>query len=520
MNKLTNRWLVLAIVSTALLLIVVDMTVLYTALPRLTHDLGATGAQKLWIVNAYALAVAGLLPGAGTLGDRVGAKRMFLVGLVIFAVASAAAAFAPTAAALIAARVLLAVGAAAMMPATLAIIRHTFDDADERALAIGIWAAVAAGGAALGPVLGGALLAHFWWGSVFLINVPIVLVAWPLAAWLIEGRPGDASRHWDAWASLYLLGTLVALALAIKTAGQRAPSLGVISLALVVGLGCAALFVRRQRRAASPLIDFTLFAERRFAGGVAAALVAALALVGLELVLAQRLQLVAGLTPLDAALVILPVPLAAFVAGPLAGLALRRMAALPLMALALLVAALGTLGVAITHAALGWPLLVWLAVLGAGLGAVMTGASSSIMHHAPPERAGMAASMEEVSYELGGALGVALLGSVLGGVYAARLALPQGVSPTARDSLDQALLAAESLPPAVAQNLIALAQTAFDQAFNVVVWVTAALLLLCAGALAWVSRPSFTRHATQTQRLPWIRLCRSTGSAPLRGRDL
>lgn len=508
MNKLTNRWLVLAIVSTALLLIVVDMTVLYTALPRLTHDLGATGAQKLWIVNAYALAVAGLLPGAGTLGDRVGAKRMFLAGLAIFGVASLAAAFAPTAAALIAARVLLAVGAAAMMPATLAIIRHTFESADERALAIGIWAAVASGGAALGPVLGGVLLAHFGWGSVFLINVPIVLLALPLAAWLIEARPGDASRHWDVRASLYLLGTLVALAFAIKTAGQRAPSWAVMALALGVGLACAALFVRRQRRAASPLIDFTLFAEPRFAGGVAAALVAALALVGLELVLAQRLQLVAGLTPLDAALVILPVPLAAFVAGPLAGLALRRMAALPLMALALLVAAMGTLGVAATHAALGAPLLAWLAVVGAGLGAVMTGASSSIMHHAPPERAGMAASVEEVSYELGGALGVALLGSVLGGVYAARLVPPAGVPATARDSLDEALLAAQTLPPALAQQLTSLAQTAFDQAFGVVALVTAALLLAVA-ALTWVMGQPTTRHANQTKRLPWTRLCRS-----------
>ncbi|MFA5538530.1 MAG: MFS transporter, partial [Gemmobacter sp.] len=167
-----NRWLVLAIVSSALFLIVIDMTVLYTALPRLTLDLDATASEKLWIVNAYPLVVAGLLPGLGTLGDRLGHKRLFMAGLVVFGAASLAAAFSPSPAALIAARVALAVGAAMMMPATLSIIRLTFTDEAERAFAIGIWAAVASGGAALGPVIGGLLLEWFWWGSVFLINVP------------------------------------------------------------------------------------------------------------------------------------------------------------------------------------------------------------------------------------------------------------------------------------------------------------------------------------------------------------
>ena len=173
---LHNRWLVLAIVSSALFLIVIDMTVLYTALPRLTHDLAASASEKLWIINAYPLVVAGLLPGVGSLGDRLGHKRMFTAGLVVFGLASLAAAYAPSAEVLIAARVLLAVGAAMMMPATLSIIRLTFEDENERSFAIGIWAAVASGGAAFGPVVGGILLEYFWWGSVFLINVPVVLI--------------------------------------------------------------------------------------------------------------------------------------------------------------------------------------------------------------------------------------------------------------------------------------------------------------------------------------------------------
>lgn len=190
-----RRWLVLGIVSIALLLIVVDMTVLYTALPRLTHELGVTASEKLWIVNVYGLVVSGLLLGMGTLGDRLGHKRLFMMGLVVFGVASLAAAYSPAAAPLIAARVLLAVGAAMMMPATLSIIRLTFAQERERAVAIGIWASVASGGAALGPVVGGVLLEHFWWGSVFLINVPIVLLALPLAWRLIPAsRPPPRGR--------------------------------------------------------------------------------------------------------------------------------------------------------------------------------------------------------------------------------------------------------------------------------------------------------------------------------------
>ena len=184
-----SPWLVLAIVSSALFLIVIDMTVLYTALPTLTRDLEASATEKLWIVNAYSLVVAGLLPGAGALGDRYGHRRMFTIGLAIFGAASLAAGFAPTSATLITARAGLAVGAAAMMPATLSIIRHTFEDPDDRALAIGIWAAVASGGAALGPVIGGALLEHFHWGAVFLINLPVVLAALALtAAFVPQGQ--------------------------------------------------------------------------------------------------------------------------------------------------------------------------------------------------------------------------------------------------------------------------------------------------------------------------------------------
>ena len=195
-----SRWLILIVLSSALFLSVIDMTVLYTALPSLARDLGTSASEKLWIINAYALVVAGLLPGLGTLGDCVGHKRMFIAGLCVFGIASLVAAYSPSPMILIGARALLAVGAAMMMPATLSIIRLTFNDDRERALAIGIWSAVASGGAAVGPLVGGVLLEYFWWGSVFLINVPVVVVA--LAAANVFIPAAKAAARWDGtrWA--------------------------------------------------------------------------------------------------------------------------------------------------------------------------------------------------------------------------------------------------------------------------------------------------------------------------------
>lgn len=190
-----KRWMILIIVSSALLLIVMDMTILYTAMPTLTHELGATASQKLWILNGYSLVMAGLLPAMGTLGDRLGYKRVFLIGLIIFSIASLTAAFAPNPYVLIAARVLLAVGASIMMPATMAIVRVTFTDPRELGLAIGIWGAVASGGAGLGPIVGGLLLQYFSWGSVFLINLPIAILAFALTILIVPKHEGNRSKN-------------------------------------------------------------------------------------------------------------------------------------------------------------------------------------------------------------------------------------------------------------------------------------------------------------------------------------
>lgn len=506
MTQPTRKWLTLAIVSTALLLSVVDMTVLYTALPTLTHDLAASASVKLWIVNAYTVVVSGLLLGMGALGDRLGYRRMFVAGLAVFGVASLCAAFSPSAGALIAARALLGVGAAMMMPATLAIIRLTFTDERERAVAIGVWASVASGGAALGPVVGGVLLAYFGWGSVFLVNVPVVVAALGLALWLIPAhrQSADAPRRpWDFIGSVQALAALVCLVLAIKEFARAAPSPAVAAATGALAVIAMVLFVRRQRRSAAPLLDFRLFRDPYFSGGVIAAVVASVALIGVELVFSQRLQLVAGLTPLQAGLAILPIPLAAFVAGPVAGLLLARTGSRPVILGGLLATALALCALASNADVQGLAKLAVLVLLGLGVGATITAASNAVMNNAPVENAGMAASIEEVSYELGGVLGVALLGSVLSWRYTATLVVPDslGAPASASDGIDAALLAAEAMPAQAATQLVSLAHAAFDQAF-VAVMAVAVLIVLgaaCAvAALGWWARARTARAAACT----------------------
>lgn len=472
----SNRWLVLLVVSSALLLIVIDMTVLYTALPRLTAELNADPSEKLWIVNAYALTVAGLLPASGALGDRFGAKRMFLGGLGIFGLASLLAAFAPDPQVLIAGRVALAIGAAMMMPATLSIIRHTFVDDKERSLAIGIWAAIASGGAAFGPILGGLLLEFFWWGSVFLINVPIVIVALLLGAVTVPGHKGHDGHPFSLIASVQIMVGLVASTLAIKEFGKPQPSLMSALIAGAVGAAFIWLFIRGQRRAARPMIDLRLLRNPGFSGGVISALVAAAALIGLELAMTQRFQLILGLSPLEAGLRLLPLPLAAFVTGPIAGrflpsIGLRMMPmAMALMAIGSLVHLAGMNSFALEIASL--------VIIGVGVGATMTAASASILHNAPAESAGTAASVEEVSFELGGAMGVTIFGSALAAIFV-RVFDHEGIIP---EGVDQTLGQVRALSGLASDELMQATVRAFETSFAMV--LVAAAIIVASGAVA------------------------------------
>jgi DHA2 family multidrug resistance protein-like MFS transporter len=485
----TRRWLVLATVSAGLLMVSVDTTVLYTALPTLTSDLHAGASQKLWIINAYPLVMAGLLPGAGTLGDRVGHKRMFLAGLALFAAASVLAAFAPSPPALIAARAFLAVGAAAMLPATAALIRITFDDEHERGIAIGVWGTMAVLGAALGPIVGGLLLQRFWWGSVFLLNIPVVLLALAATVAVVPGGSGHRDRPWDLVASLQAMVALAGLVYAVQEAARPGPVPLAIAGALLAAAAGGWMFARRQRRQAYPLVDFSLFANRSLLAGVIAAALAMAAAAGTELLLTQRLQLVVGLTPLHAGLIVTAFAAGSLPVGVLAGGLLHRTGARPLIGGGLLLGALGVLAaLLLTPGAV--PLLgggrspAWvvpgLVLAGAGLGVVMVAASAAIISGAPPQRAGMASSIESVSYELGSLAGVTVIGTILTALYTRTIRLPATAPARAADSIDAARTAAGQLPAGQARTLLGAAASAFDNGYTLALAITA--IALAAGS--------------------------------------
>lgn len=480
-----KRWITLAIVSSALLLIVMDMTILYTALPVLTHDLAASASEKLWIVNGYSLVMAGLLPAMGTLGDRLGYKKIFIGGLFVFGAASLIAAFSPTPAILVFSRVLLAVGASMMMPATLSIIRITFADPKELALALGIWASVSSGGAGLGPIVGGLLLEKFSWGSVFLINLPIVALALVLTLLYIPAHQGDKSKKWDWVSSVQIMVSLVLLVYAIKEISRREGSVALALTAFVVGAIAMVIFIRRQLARKEPLIDLQLFRNIRFSAAFVTAVVSSFAMLGLQFVLTQRLQLVEGLSPFQAGLFTLCIPVASFIVGPITGVVMHRIDPMRLKATALLVAAAG---MALYIAQFNMSTIVQIAglsIVGAGLGAAMTTASHSTMSNAPASKAGMAASIEEVAFELGGASGIAIIGSLSGFMYTLAMKVPESLTAPASvmDSIDEAKMFAEHLPADSAQMLVQAANTAFDSSFFFVVSAITGLLFVASAAI-------------------------------------
>jgi DHA2 family multidrug resistance protein-like MFS transporter len=463
--------------------------------------------------------MAGLLPGAGTLGDRIGHKRMLLVGLVLFAAASLLAASAPSPPVLIAARGFLAVGAAAMLPATLSLIRITFADEHERGIAIGVWGTMAVLGTALGPIAGGLLLQHFWWGSVFLLNIPIVLLALAATVIFVPADWGNRDRPWDVIASLQVMVALAGLVYAIQEAAEPDPMpLAVVVALLVAAAGCW-MFVRRQRRQTYPLIDFSLFRNRRLLTGVVAAMLAMAATAGIDLLLTQHLQLVVGLTPLHAGLIVTAFAIGSLAVSVLAGGLLPRLGVRPLIGGGL---ALGALGVLVTLLLTpgAVPLLgagrspTWvvpgLVLVGVGLGTVMVAASAAIISGAPPQRAGMTSSIESVSFELGSLGGVTVLGTVLTAVYTDTIHLPVTAPAQAAASIDAARAAAGHLPAGQAHALLDAAASAFDNGYSLALAITA--IALAAGS-AFAYRYLKRQPTTSTEQSQHPEAAQSGGLA-------
>ncbi len=489
-----DRWVVLVVLCVSLLLVAVDATVLHVAVPAVTEDLRPGAIELLWIVDVYPLVCASLLILFGTLGDRVGRRRVLLLGYALFGVASALAALAGSAQMLILARALLGVGGAMIMPATLSILRHVFPDRRERALAIGIWSAVAAVGAAAGPLLGGFLLEHFWWGSVFLVNIPLMLVSLPVGRLLLPESKGDGRGPWDVAGALMAAAGLFGMVLGVKRLGGGEPVTSLLTVVpLVAGAGLLAGFVRRQRRRTYPLVDLRMFRRPAFRTSVGCIVLAMLALVGLELIAAQYLQLVLGLSPLQTGLRLLPLTFAAMAAGLAGARLLRRFGPRRTVCAGFCVTALAVLLLTGMGRADNCGLMVaGFVLLGFGLETTLFGAYESMLSEAPAEQSGGAAAIGETSYQLGAGIGIALLGSVMNAAYAPGLAagvpgVPEAASGAAGRSLGEAYEVAGGLGGAAGAALRRAAAEAFVHGLHVTLVVSAGLLL--AGALMALRLP-------------------------------
>ncbi|MEX1158010.1 MAG: MFS transporter [Thermomicrobiales bacterium] len=481
-----REWIGLAVLVLPTLLVSMDLTVLYLAVPQLSADLEPSSSQLLWITDIYGFLIAGSLITMGTLGDRIGRRRLLIIGGAVFGAASVLAALSTSAEMLIVSRALLGVAGATLAPSTLSLIRNMFHDPHQRTIAIGVWITGFSTGGALGPVLGGALLEFFWWGSVFLLNVPVMLLLLALAPILLpEYRDADAGRLDLPSAALSLTGVLAVIYGLKQIAENGVGWLPAVSIA--AGLAVFSVFLRRQRHLADPLIDLQLFRVPAFSASLATNTLGIFAAFGIFFFTAQYLQLVEGMSPLRAGIWSLPSSVGFIVGAMLSPMIVRRVRAAYVVAGGLGIAASGFAVLTQIEAASGLTMLVTGSIiLSLGLAPVFTLTTDLIVGAAPPERAGSAGALSETGSEFGGALGIAVLGSIGAAVYRGKMndTIPDGVPPEAaessRDTLGGAVGEAGLLPDPLGAELLDAAREAFVQALQLTAAISGAVMLATA----------------------------------------
>ncbi|MEU2615978.1 MFS transporter [Micromonospora sp. NPDC007271] len=487
-----RRWAILGVLVISLLVVVLDNTILNVALRTLAdpvHGLGASQGELEWAINSYTLVFAGLLFTFGVLGDRLGRKRFLLVGLALFGLASLLSAYAQDPAQLIGTRALMGVGGAAIMPVTLSIISNVFDPR-ERARAIGVWAGAVGLAVAIGPVLGGALLEHYWWGSVFLINVPVVVLGLVLVATLVPESRDPKPGRVDLPGVLLSVVGLVALTYGIIDGGEHGFGRLPVWAAIIGGVAVLAWFVAHELRSDHPSLDVRLFRVPRFAAPVAMVGLVFFAAMGVMFFGAFYLQLVRGYSPLESGLLFLPFAVAQLIFAPRSAAMVRRYGGRAVSAVGLLLTA-AALGVFVLIDA-DTPIWIFSALgflQGAGMANIMPPATESIMSALPREKAGVGSAVSNTVRQVAGALGVAVLGSVLSAVYRGDVAsalagLPDPARAAAEESISGAYAVAAQLGPAAPQ-LIAAANDSFVSAMH---WAAAVSALVAALGIVIVLR--------------------------------
>ncbi len=487
-----REWLALSILILGVVILAIDGTVLALAVPALVSDLGASTTQILWIGDIYSFMLAGLLITAGNLADRIGRKRLLLIGAAGFGIASAIAAFATTADMLIAARALLGISGATLMPSTLSLIRAIFEDPKQRMRAIAIWAAGSVSGAAVGPLVGGALLEHFHWGAVFLINIPVVVVIIVGGLFLIPESKNPDKPRVDVLSALLSIFAIIPIVYAVKrTLGHGMDGTNIVAAAVGVLAGTA--FVVRQRKLETPLIDVRLFRIPAFSGAIGAIGLTIFAFTGLLYFFSQYLQLVRGYGPLLAGVAGLPMTIASLFVILIVGVVVRRLGRGRTIGVGLATAAVGLGILAIAEGLDGYLLIgVSLSLIGLGTGIAMTLGTDAVVSVVPKSRAGAAASVSETAYELGVALGIAVLGSIHVAIYRSQLVVPDGIDDATAAAVNDSLANARKvLNPDVPleADFFAHAQHAFTTGMQYTS-IIAAVLLVIASIIAWRAIPS------------------------------
>jgi EmrB/QacA subfamily drug resistance transporter len=483
-----RRWWALAVMCMSLLVIGLDNTILNVALPALVRDLHASTSSLQWIVDGYTLVFAGLLLTTGSLGDRFGRKGALSTGLGLFCIGSFASAMAGSANVLIFTRAFMGIGAALIMPATLSLLTNVFPDPKERARAIGAWAAVAGAGGAVGPVLGGFLLQHFWWGSVFLINVPVTIVALVAGRYLLPSSKDPAAPRLDPIGALLSISGLVLVLWSIIQGPTKGWGSSTVVTGFALGVAVLAAFVRWELTCDHPMLDVRFFKNRRFSAANAAITMVFFAMFGASFLITQYLQTVLGFSAFQAGVRMAPMPVAMLLVAPLSPRIVERIGTKVVVGTGLLMAAGGLLVVSAVPVTNGyWQLVAGMIVLAIGMGLVMAPATESIMGSLPRSKAGVGSAMNDTTRQMGGALGVAIIGSVLASSYRPgvegklrALHAPTRVITAARDSIGGAVDAAKTLAQPLRSSVTSAARTEFVHAFRGSLLVAVGVVLVAA----------------------------------------
>lgn len=489
-----REWIGLAVLALPCLIYSMDLTVLNLAVPQLSEQLKPSASQLLWIIDIYGFFVAGSLIVMGNLGDRIGRRKLLMIGAAAFGLASIFAAFASDAVTLIAARAVLGIAGATLAPSTLSLIRNMFHDPRERTTAIGVWIASFSVGGAIGPLFGGVLLEHFWWGSVFLVNVPVMILLLVVAPLLLPEFRDETSMPLDIASAAMSLIAVLALIYGLKQFAEHGMGWQPV-LSVVIGTVVAIVFARRQTQLAHPLIDLTLFRKPAFSASLTVYMLGVLVAFGFFLFISQYLQLVLGMGPLEASLWMLPSGLSFILGSMLAPKIVRSFHPAYVMAGGLAIAGLACLMLTQIGSSHGLGILIASFVLmSLGLAPAFTLTTDLVVNAAPPERAGAAAAISETGAEFGGALGIAVLGSIMTAIYRSAMSkvipadLPHEAAEAARSTLGGAVAVSAELPAEVGAIILAAARAAFTSALVTTAVICAGVALAAALLAAFMLR--------------------------------